>query len=144
MFWAEIWKISAFFSENFHFLVVKFSVYLNRRVFLMMLATFKTTVRLLLDMEQLNMSNHRSLKLCFLTGSLIRLSKKNQRSYNKFLQVRHFVTRNRHQLGAIRNSWSDWLIAFRWQFSSNQIVNANNLGFFWTNKIIQLLSLWSF
>ena len=35
MFWAEIWKISAFFSENFHFLVVKFSVYLNRRVFLM-------------------------------------------------------------------------------------------------------------
>ena len=28
-------KISAFFSENFHFLVVKFSLYLNRRVFLM-------------------------------------------------------------------------------------------------------------
>ena len=32
---AEIWKISAFLSENFHFLVVKFSVYLNRRVFVM-------------------------------------------------------------------------------------------------------------
>ena len=36
MFWAEIWKISEFWSENFHFfLVVKFSIYLNRRVFVM-------------------------------------------------------------------------------------------------------------
>ena len=38
MFWAEIWKISEFLSENFHFfffLVVKFSIYLNRRVFVM-------------------------------------------------------------------------------------------------------------
>ena len=35
MFWAEIWKISEFLSEIFHFLVVKFSVYLNRRVFVM-------------------------------------------------------------------------------------------------------------
>ena len=36
MFWAEIWKISEFLSENFHFfLVVKFSLYLNRRVFVM-------------------------------------------------------------------------------------------------------------
>ena len=35
MFWAEIWKISEFLSGNFHFLVVKFSVYLNRRVFVM-------------------------------------------------------------------------------------------------------------
>ena len=33
MFWAKIWKISDFLSENFHFLVVKFSVYLNRHVF---------------------------------------------------------------------------------------------------------------
>ena len=30
MFWAEIWKISEFLSENFQFLVVKFSIYLNR------------------------------------------------------------------------------------------------------------------
>ena len=30
-------KISEFLSENFHFLVVKFSVYLNRRVFVMLL-----------------------------------------------------------------------------------------------------------
>ena len=28
-------KISAFLSENFQFLVVKFSIYLNRRVFVM-------------------------------------------------------------------------------------------------------------
>ena len=33
MFWAEIWKISEFFI--FHFWVVKFSIYLNRRVFVM-------------------------------------------------------------------------------------------------------------
>ena len=36
MFWAEIWRISDFFlSENFHFLVMKFSLYLNRLVFIM-------------------------------------------------------------------------------------------------------------
>ena len=35
MFWAEMWKISEFLSENFQFLVVKFSIYLNRRVFVM-------------------------------------------------------------------------------------------------------------
>ena len=28
-------KYPEFFTENFHFLVVKFSVYLNRRVFVM-------------------------------------------------------------------------------------------------------------
>ena len=33
MFWAEIWKIAEFFSQNFQFLEVKFSVYLNRREF---------------------------------------------------------------------------------------------------------------
>ena len=36
MFWAEIWKkISDFLSKNFQFLVVKFSIYLNRNVFIM-------------------------------------------------------------------------------------------------------------
>ena len=35
MFWAEIWKISDFYLKNCHFLVVKFSIYLNRRVFVM-------------------------------------------------------------------------------------------------------------
>ena len=35
MFWVEIWKFQNFLSEKFHFLVVKFSVYLNTRVFVM-------------------------------------------------------------------------------------------------------------
>ena len=52
MFWAEIWKISAFFSENFHFLVVKFSVYLNRRVFLMYIGNSSAQV----DLTNTNLS----------------------------------------------------------------------------------------
>ena len=40
MFWAQIWKnIRIFLSENFHFLVAKFSVYLNKHVFVMILET---------------------------------------------------------------------------------------------------------
>ena len=35
MFLARNMKISEFLSENFHFLVIKFSVYLNRLVFVM-------------------------------------------------------------------------------------------------------------
>ena len=35
MFCAEIWKKIFFYLKNCHFLVVKFSVYLNRRVFVM-------------------------------------------------------------------------------------------------------------
>ena len=35
MFWAEIKKYQNFSSENFHLLVVKFSIYLNRHVFVM-------------------------------------------------------------------------------------------------------------
>ena len=35
MFEQKYEKISEFLSENFHFLVVKFSMYLNRRVFVM-------------------------------------------------------------------------------------------------------------
>ena len=33
MLWAEIWKISVFYMNCFHFLVVNFSVYLNRHFF---------------------------------------------------------------------------------------------------------------
>ena len=33
MFWAEIWKISEFSSENVRFLVAKISIYLKGRVF---------------------------------------------------------------------------------------------------------------
>ena len=36
MFWAETWKIQkGFLSENFQFLEVKFSIYFNRRIFVM-------------------------------------------------------------------------------------------------------------
>ena len=35
MFWAEIWKILEYLSENFQFLLMKFSIYLNRRAFVM-------------------------------------------------------------------------------------------------------------
>ena len=41
MFWAKIRKISEFFIWKFSFLVVKFSIYLNRRVFVMTIATDK-------------------------------------------------------------------------------------------------------
>ena len=39
MSWAEIRKISEFLSENIQFLMVKLSVYLNRRVFVMYLCS---------------------------------------------------------------------------------------------------------
>ena len=35
MSWVEIWKMAEFLSENFQFLVLKFSKYLNMRVFVM-------------------------------------------------------------------------------------------------------------
>ena len=35
MFWADIWKTSEVLPENFQFFVVNFSIYLNRRVFVM-------------------------------------------------------------------------------------------------------------
>ena len=35
MFWAVVWKISELLSEKLQVLVVKFSIYLNRRVFVM-------------------------------------------------------------------------------------------------------------
>ena len=39
MFWAEIWNILFFLSENFQFSEVKFLIYLNRCVFLLKLNT---------------------------------------------------------------------------------------------------------
>ena len=35
MFWAKVWKISVFYLNFFQFLEVNFSIYLNRRVFVM-------------------------------------------------------------------------------------------------------------
>ena len=52
MFWAEIWKLSDFFlSENSQFLEVKFSIYLNRRVFVMCYYVHR---RILIDIWQCN------------------------------------------------------------------------------------------
>ena len=42
MFCAEIWKISEILSENYQFLVVKFSIQLNRHVFVMVFAGLLT------------------------------------------------------------------------------------------------------
>ena len=39
VFWSEVWKNQRFLSENSQFLEVKFSIYLNRRVFVMGSAT---------------------------------------------------------------------------------------------------------
>ena len=44
MFWAEIWKkYWNFLFEHFHFLMVIFSIYLNRRVFVIIYKGFKQT-----------------------------------------------------------------------------------------------------
>ena len=49
LFWAEIWKISEFFlSENCQFLEVKFSIYLNRSVFVMV---FELSVFLVVEIR---------------------------------------------------------------------------------------------
>ena len=52
MFWADTWKIYEFLSENFHFLVVKFSVhvYLNRLVFVMNIFAVKAQISLCIHM----------------------------------------------------------------------------------------------
>ena len=47
MFCAEILKILEFLSENFPFLVVKFSIYLNRSVFVMHRSPLKELVRII-------------------------------------------------------------------------------------------------
>ena len=41
MFWAKVWNYQNFSSESFHFLAVKFSIYLNRRVFIMCMYKWK-------------------------------------------------------------------------------------------------------
>ena len=46
MFWAGIWKIPEFLSENFPFWVVKFSIYLNRRAFVMKLQFYYVQVKI--------------------------------------------------------------------------------------------------
>ena len=40
-----------FFSENFHFLEVKFSVYLNRHVFVMLEVQLKASIKACVSLE---------------------------------------------------------------------------------------------
>ena len=51
MFWAEIWKISEYLSENCQFSVVKFSKYLNRRVFVISVFGYIRIVKTLIRMR---------------------------------------------------------------------------------------------
>ena len=52
-------KYQNFSSENFHFLVVKFSIYLNKRVFIMKMEKVRT-YRLISPLEKIcSMSNMR-------------------------------------------------------------------------------------
>ena len=51
MFWTEIWKISEFFICNFSFLMVNFSIYLNRHVFVMILG--QTGLGIFADPDQM-------------------------------------------------------------------------------------------
>ena len=46
MFWAEMWNISNFFYLKTRFLAVKFSVYLNGRVFVMQMRLVKILIKL--------------------------------------------------------------------------------------------------
>ena len=45
LFWAEIWKISEFLSENFQFFGGEFPIYLNWRVFIMFMGTISYSVK---------------------------------------------------------------------------------------------------
>ena len=74
MFQAETIKIiRTFLSENFHFLVVKFSVYLNRHVFVILLSTdtTKSKIRnvsaeaLRCNKASFNIQNDDANKSCF-------------------------------------------------------------------------------
>ena len=63
IFWAEIRKKSKFLSENFQFLVVKFSVYLNRHVFVMIIIFYyyylKGNAKYVSEMKDLDKSWHK-------------------------------------------------------------------------------------
>ena len=73
IFWAEIWKIPEFLSENFQFLVVKFSIYLNRHVFIMLrLIVFGVFIWLLFLSESLYV--YCSSFACLFSDSVVRTS----------------------------------------------------------------------
>ena len=62
MFWAETWKKYQFFlSEIFHFFVVKFSVYLNRLVFVMTRScAHKVSILIVFEPEKYKSKNRKS------------------------------------------------------------------------------------
>ena len=65
MFWAGIWKISDFFISNFPFLVVKFAIYLNRRVFIMDFKTSRLLTLLNKKIATLNLHEFNSILISF-------------------------------------------------------------------------------
>ena len=89
--WAEIWKISEFLSKNFQFLVVKFSVYLDRLVFVM---KFSTENNLSRDVKDCTMSHGCAFGMSAWINKwnwlLITLWKMKTRLYNFELLKPHF------------------------------------------------------
>ena len=89
MFWAEIWKISEFLSKNFQFLVVKLSIYLNRRVFVL------TTVwKIICYMTgKIYSCNSQCLRISegdFMFLYVYNLSKRVYTVTGRYLRIRHF------------------------------------------------------
>ena len=112
MFWAEIWKgISEFLSEKFHFVVVKFSVYLNRLVFVMM--TWETnSLSLSVKMDERSLSAW---------GNVVDSKMRHSVRKRTFYHVRPTKTQTNLRIGAVRLQSS--LSAWR-NFSSLIIQNA--------------------
>ena len=125
MVWAEIWKISEFLSENFQFLVVKISIYLNRRVFVMILCL--RTVHGLITLPSLASTlafNSISVWLKIIKTNICFL-----RNYDSDSLVSFYY------LYLI--SWSDDLasvLAFKlsfWIFNSYHILSSNDIHVFY-------------
>ena len=57
-------KISEFFCENFHFLVLKFSVYLNRHVFVMAHNSLQIRISLYLHEYKISTDKIRTIISC--------------------------------------------------------------------------------
>ena len=82
IFWAEIWKISDFFYlKTFSFFVVKFSIYLNRRVFLMTDATHENFRRT--NKEEIQQWNHLGMASRKITEEMAR-------ALNSFTCEKHY------------------------------------------------------
>ena len=97
MFLAEIWKISEFLSENFQFLVVKFSIYLNRDVFynglIICLKIFRVTIFLLDNSDFILKVCLSSVyrKLLLVRKELLPLKGVNLQRVNKHQELVHYL-----------------------------------------------------